>query len=118
MAYMPSAAYIARAIFEVGKDKEWDEADSEEQDANMEIARVALAAVLSWQAQHRPDGLSTRYVFERSTDPADQYGWEIYDKKNGRDKPLGVVHDALLAQQIVDDLNRHDVKKPASKPNA
>jgi hypothetical protein len=106
---MPSQAYVAEAIYKLDEDKSWDEATQEEKDACMGIAKIAIAAIQSWQAQHRADG-SNRYDF-RSTHHDKPLAWEIYDKIEGRNSVLGVVHDSLLAQQIVDDLNRHDTKK-------
>ena len=114
-AFMPSTAYVAEKIFNIDEGKVWDDATQEEKDACMGIARTAIVAIQSWQALHRADG-SNRYDFQASSSNDEIAKWEIFDKIAGRGKPLGVVHDALLAQQIVDDLNKHDTKKAEAAP--
>ena len=110
-AFMPSTAYVAEKIFNIDEGKDWDNATQEEKDACMGLARTAIVAIQSWQALHRADG-SNRYGFEPVSSTYEENGtWQIFDKIAGREKPLGMVHDALLAQQIVDDLNRHDTQK-------
>jgi hypothetical protein len=112
MSFMPSQAYIAQVLFNVGTDIEWDDASPEEKRANMAMARIVIAAIQSWQAQHRPNGQSDRYCFEMvSEDNKD--AWAIYDRKLGLNTKLGVIHDVLLAQQIVDDLNKREPNKQA-----
>jgi hypothetical protein len=78
----------------------------------MMLAKVAIDAMLSWQAKHRGDG-SARYCFEPVNDSTeDAYAaWGIFDRKDGLTQPIGVVHDPLLAQQIIDDLNKRNVFK-------
>jgi hypothetical protein len=101
---MPSASYVAQALFSVGADTEWDDASDEVRESHMVLARAAIAAVVSWQAVHRGNGLA-RYYFERSN-----YGWSIYDRNAGS-ASLGAVNDAILAQMIIDDLNKRETKK-------
>jgi len=110
MSYLPSAAYVAEQLFAVGADTPWDDAPQEEKDANMLLAKIAIATITSWLAQHRSNGLS-RYCFElvpHEDDTPDR--WAIYDRINGLTGPLGVLHDPLLAQQVVDDLNKRDIR--------
>jgi hypothetical protein len=123
---MPSATFVAQAIHAIGADTEWDEASPEDQKSHMIIAKVAIGAILSWQRQHRPDG-SNRYFFEpakkedfldTSTAEPTTLSYAIYDKNVGTHTPLGVIHDALLTQQIIDDLNRQDAKTHMPKPPA
>lgn len=49
----------------------------------------------------------SRCVFERDKE-CGPMGWAIFDRIRGHNEQLGVVHDPLLAQQIVDDLNRRE----------
>lgn len=40
--------------------------------------------------------------------PAGSHGcYVIFDKTQGRNHTIGVIHSATLAQQVVDDLNEH-----------
>jgi len=110
---MPSASYVAQALYSVGAETDWEDASAEDQSTHMALARVAIASIQSWQVQHKIDGGSDRYCMEHFPTEDNANVWGIYDKKIGRDKPLGEIHDALLAQQIVDDLNKRDAaKKP------
>lgn len=110
---MPSQAYVAQQLYKVDQDgPPWDEASQEDINAHMLMARVAIAAIQSWQALHRPDGRSDRYYFNQVGDEKGPYaGWGIFDRKTSNTAPLGIIHDALLAQQIVDDLNKRDGEK-------
>lgn len=105
MPIMPSYAYVAKALYDVGADADWEDISPDEQQAHMLMARVAIAAISTWQAQHRPDG-SNRYAIQPCED-----GYTLYDRTVGSNTVLGVIHDALLAQQIIDTLNTRDVKK-------
>jgi len=110
MSYLPSAAYVAEQLFAVGAETSWDDAPQEEKDANMVLAKTAIATITSWLAQHRGNGLA-RYCFEQSYHAeSDTTVWAIHDRTNGLRSALGVLHDPLLAQQVVDDLNKRDIR--------
>ena len=103
MPIMPSHAFVAKALHSVGADADWDEVSLEEQTAHMQLAKVAISAITSWQRQHQPDG-SNRYRIEPTS--GDEEGYDLLDRTQGLSASLGVIYDALLAQQIVDALNR------------
>jgi hypothetical protein len=76
----------------------------------MVLARTAISAVTSWMAKHRGNGLE-RYCFELARDEDENMDvWTIHDRTAGLGKSLGVLHDPLLAQQVVDDLNRREIR--------
>lgn len=71
-----------------------------------ERAQTALRAIKEYVAVAKTD----RYGFD-----AGEGGFAIYDKKEGRNNTIGIVHDAGLAQQIVDDLNEHAARVELAK---
>ena len=116
--YMPSVAYVARALQRIGADTDWDEATSEEQNAHMAVARVAIDAIQSWQRSHKPSGLQRYRCEPTKSDKSELLGWAIHDmNEGGLTNRLGIVHDPLLAQQIIDDLNgREDAQQAKKEP--
>jgi hypothetical protein len=115
MSYMPSVVYVARALHSIGADTEWDDAPAEEQASHMKMAREAIAAIVGWQRSHKPNGLLQYCCEPTKSEDGTHEGWAIYDRQQGLDHQLGVIHDPLLAQQIVDELNRRDVGKAEPK---
>jgi hypothetical protein len=110
---MPSQSYVAAALYRIHSDADWGDASDEDQKTHMELAKVAIAAITSWQAQLKGNGDEPkRYHFEQFRRDGERDGWAIYDRKGQADDRLGVVHDALLAQQIIDDLNKREGYKP------
>jgi hypothetical protein len=111
MPLMPSHAFVAQALHSVGADTEWEDAPLEEQKTHMQLARVAIGAIVSWQRTHKIDGADRYYVAPTKAD--DQQGYALYDRIIGFNKELGVIYDALLAQQIIDSLNnKHGMNLP------
>jgi hypothetical protein len=108
---MPSQSYVAAALYRIHSDADWGDASDEDQKTYMELAKVAIAAITSWQAQIKaPHGI-VRYHFEQvvQKNVEDVPAWAIFDRNRGE---VGVVHDPLLAQQIIDDLNKREGYKP------
>lgn len=116
MSYMPSVVYVARALHSIGSDTEWDDESSEEQKSHMAMARVAIDAIQGWQRSQKTEGLQ-RYCCEpTNSEKGELIGWAIYDRKSGGlTKPLGVIHDPLVAQQFIDEMNRTEAHQQAKK---
>lgn len=115
MSYMPSVAFVAQALHAIGADTEWEDASPEEQNSHMAMARVALGAIVSWQQSRKPEGLQ-RYCCEPlNSEEGELIGWAIYDRKVGFTTRLGVIHDPLLAQQVIDEMNNVEARQQAKK---
>ena len=117
--YMPSVAYVARALHSIGSDTEWDDESPEDQAGHMAVARVAIDAIQSWQRSHKPSGLQRYRCEPTKSDKSELLGWAIHDmNEGGLTNRLGIVHDPLLAQQIIDDLNGREAAQQAKKDAA
>jgi CHAD domain-containing protein len=110
-SYLPSAAHIAGLLYTMKEGASWDDAPDQERDYWMRVAKAVIAEIESWQARNKTTN-SPRYSFETAKDDdGNLAGFAIFDRIKGLNEELGVIQDPMLAQQIVDDLNKREAGK-------